>query len=296
MEVGEYHLTFAYPTQFLGLRLLDLDDHVGAVEDLLRGGKDRRACVGIGGVIKTSADAGTCFDNNLMSLVHRLVSGIRGHADAEFLWLDFFGATDFHEFILLRVHLNYGTPLDTQLGTDYGPLSPLLFEYSAAYWSFHAKVLRHMSLDDIDRRILTALQRNGRMSNSDLSEKVHLSPSACHRRVQRLEAEGYIRDYVALLNPRKMGVPTTVFVEITLQGQADEVLDAFEKAVARIPDVLECHLMAGAADYLLKVVAENTEDFARIHRQHLARLPGVGQMQSSFALRTVCNTTALPVG
>ncbi|MBY5934652.1 Lrp/AsnC family transcriptional regulator [Tateyamaria omphalii] len=152
-----------------------------------------------------------------------------------------------------------------------------------------------MSLDTTDRRILSALQKQGRMSNSDLSEKVHLSPSACHRRVQRLEQAGYIRDYVALLDARKMGVPTTVFVEITLQGQADEVLDAFEKAVARIPDVLECHLMAGTADYILKVVAEDTEDFARIHRQYLARLPGVAQMQSSFALRTVFKTTALPV-
>ncbi|MBQ0805787.1 Lrp/AsnC family transcriptional regulator [uncultured Sulfitobacter sp.] len=152
-----------------------------------------------------------------------------------------------------------------------------------------------MALDDIDRRILTALQRKGRMSNSDLSEQVHLSPSACHRRVQQLETEGYIQGYVALLNARKMGVPTTVFVEITLQGQADEVLDSFEKAVSLIPAVLECHLMAGSADYLLKVVAEDTEDFARIHRQFLARLPGVGQMQSSFALRTVRNTTALPV-
>ncbi|PIE13534.1 MAG: AsnC family transcriptional regulator [Rhodobacterales bacterium] len=152
-----------------------------------------------------------------------------------------------------------------------------------------------MSLDETDQRILRALQRKGRMSNADLSDSINLSPSACHRRVQRLEAEGYIRDYVALLDARKMGVPTTVFVEITLSGQADEVLDAFEKAVARIPDVLECHLMAGSADYILKVVAENTEDFARIHRQYLARLPGVAQMQSSFALRTVFKTTALPV-
>lgn len=152
-----------------------------------------------------------------------------------------------------------------------------------------------MGLDALDRRILAVLQISGRISNSDLSEKVNLSPSACHRRVQRLDSEGYIRDYVALLDARKMGVGTTVFVEITLQGQADEVLDAFEKAVARIPDVLECHLMAGTADYLLKVVAENTEDFARIHRQFLARLPGVAQMQSSFALRTVFKTTALPV-
>lgn len=152
-----------------------------------------------------------------------------------------------------------------------------------------------MSIDQTDRRILQVLQKQGRISNAELSEQVNLSASACHRRVQRLESEGYIRNYVALLDARKMQVPTTVFVEITLQGQADELLEAFEKAVARIPDVLECHLMAGTADYLLKVVAENTEDFARIHRQHLARLPGVAQMQSSFALRTVFKTTALPV-
>lgn len=152
-----------------------------------------------------------------------------------------------------------------------------------------------MSLDATDKRILTALQKSGRMSNAQLSEHANLSPSACHRRVQRLEADGYIRNYVALLDPRKVGVPSTVFVEITLRAQADDVLDAFEKSVARIPDVLECHLMAGTADYLLKVVAEDTEDFARIHRQHLARLPGVAQMQSSFALRTVFKTTALPL-
>ncbi|MCT4609865.1 MAG: Lrp/AsnC family transcriptional regulator [Pelagimonas sp.] len=152
-----------------------------------------------------------------------------------------------------------------------------------------------MSLDETDKRILRTLQRKGRISNSDLSEAVNLSASACHRRVQRLEAEGYVRDYVALLDARKMGLPTTVFVEITLSAQADEVLEAFETAVARVPDVLECHLMAGSADYILKVVAEDTEDFARIHRQHLTRLPGVAQMQSSFALRTVFKTTALPV-
>ena len=150
-------------------------------------------------------------------------------------------------------------------------------------------------LDTIDRAILNALQNQGRISNAELAELVNLSPSACHRRVQRLEKDGYIKQYVALLNARKIGLPTTVFVEIRLSAQADEVLDNFEKAVARIPDVLECHLMAGTADYILKVVAENTEDFARIHRQHLTRLPGVAQMQSSFALRTVFKTTALPV-
>ena len=152
-----------------------------------------------------------------------------------------------------------------------------------------------MKVDQIDRRILNVLQRSGRISNADLAEKVNLSASACHRRVQRLEKDGFIKDYVALLDPRKLDVPTTVFVEITLSAQADEVLENFEKAVARIPDVLECHLMAGTADYILKVVAENTEDFARIHRQYLTRLPGVAQMQSSFALRTVFKTTALPI-
>ena len=151
------------------------------------------------------------------------------------------------------------------------------------------------TIDTTDSRILVALQKNGRMTNAELSEIVHLSPSACHRRVQRLEAEGVIKDYVALLDPRKLDRPTTVFVEITLSGQADEVLDAFEREVARVPDVLECHLMAGTADYLLKVVARDTEDFAAIHRRFLARLPGVAQMHSSFALRTVFKTTALPV-
>lgn len=152
-----------------------------------------------------------------------------------------------------------------------------------------------MSIDNTDRRILTQLQKAGRMSNAELAERVNLSASACHRRVQRLEAEGFIRDYVALLDPRKLGRPATVFVEITLSGQTDDVLESFEREVAKIPDVLECHLMAGKSDYLLKVVALDTEDFAQIHRRYLARLPGVAQMQSSFALRTVFKTTALPV-
>ena len=151
------------------------------------------------------------------------------------------------------------------------------------------------NLDATDRRILGVLQKEGRISNADLAQRVNLSASACHRRVQRLEEAGFIAGYVALLDPRSLGRTTTVFVEITLSGQGDATLEAFEKAVRNIPDVLECHLMAGSADYLLKVVAADTDDFARIHRQHLARLPGVAQMQSSFALRVVQQTTALPV-
>ncbi|UWQ18601.1 Lrp/AsnC family transcriptional regulator [Jannaschia sp. M317] len=149
--------------------------------------------------------------------------------------------------------------------------------------------------DETDRRLLRFVQRDASLSAAQLSERVNLSPSACHRRLQRLQTAGVITGHVALLDPRRVGRPTTVFVEISLSTQADEVLDAFEAAVARIPDVLECHLMTGAYDYLLKVVARDSEDFAQIHRRHLARLPGVSKMQSSFALKTVCKTTALPV-
>lgn len=151
------------------------------------------------------------------------------------------------------------------------------------------------NLDATDIRILTALQKSGRLSNTDLADKVGLSASACHRRVGRLEKDGFIKDYVALLNSRKVERAATIFVEIRLSGQSDEILDAFEKAVARLPDVLECHLMAGDADFMLKVVARDTDDYARIHQQHLARLPGVAQLRSNFALRTVFKTTALPL-
>lgn len=104
-----------------------------------------------------------------------------------------------------------------------------------------------------------------------------------------------IRDYVALLDPRAMGRRATVFVEVSLSGQAEEILDAFEQAVARIPDVLECHLMAGTADYLLKILARDNDDFARIHRRYLTSLPGVVRMHSSFSLRSVVGGTALPL-
>ncbi|WP_108893536.1 Lrp/AsnC family transcriptional regulator [Palleronia abyssalis] len=152
-----------------------------------------------------------------------------------------------------------------------------------------------MDLDETDRRILRQLQRTGRLSNAELSEAVALSPSACHRRVARLEQAGIIGGYVALLDRAALGRRATVFVEITLAGQTVEALDSFEAAVMRIPEVLECHLTAGGADYLLKIVVEDSEDFARLHRQHLSRLPGVSQMQSSFALKRVRETTELPL-
>ncbi len=155
--------------------------------------------------------------------------------------------------------------------------------------------MRDPQIDDTDRRILNVLQRHGRISNAELAEKINLSASACHRRVQRLEKDKIIKNYVALLDPRTVDRRTTIFVEISLSGQAEELLEAFEREVALIPDVLECHLMAGSADYMLKVVAADTDDFARIHQRRLARLPGVSKLQSNLALRTVFKTTALPL-
>ena len=152
-----------------------------------------------------------------------------------------------------------------------------------------------MKFDRLDRRILDELQQDGRIANADLAEKVGLSPSACLRRVRALEEAGIIDKYVALLNQRKLGRQMDVFVEISLTGQSNEVLEAFERAVARSSEIMECVLMAGDADYLLRVTARDPTDFERIHREHLARLPGVLRMKSSFAIRTIVRKTAFPM-
>lgn len=152
------------------------------------------------------------------------------------------------------------------------------------------------ALDGVDRAILDLLQQDGRIANVDLAEEVHLSPSACLRRVRRLEEGGYIDRYVALVDPSAVGLGTDVFVEITLVGQAEATLDAFEAAVADRPEVMSCHLMAGDFDYLVHVVVSDVADYEILHRTHLAQLPGVARMVSSFALRPICDRTAYPIG
>lgn len=147
-------------------------------------------------------------------------------------------------------------------------------------------------LDATDRAILDILQVDGRISNAALAERVHLSASACLRRVRRLEEAGVIERYVALLDPAAVGRGTHVFVEISLQSQAEEVLDAFEEVVAQAPEVMSCHLMAGQADYLVHVVVADVADYERLHRTHLAKLPGVAKLHSSFAIRAVHSGTA----
>ena len=147
-------------------------------------------------------------------------------------------------------------------------------------------------LDTVDRTLLTILQTDARITNAALAEQVHLSPSACLRRVRRLEEAGVITGYVAVLDRSMIGRGTSVFVEITLTSQHEDLLDEFEAQVAVVPEVLSCHLMAGNSDYLLHVAADDVSDYERIHKSHLVRLPHVAQLRSSFALRTVCDRKA----
>lgn len=149
-----------------------------------------------------------------------------------------------------------------------------------------------VDLDATDRSILAALGSEGRMSNVALADKVHLSPSACLRRVRRLEDSGVIDRYAAVIAPAKIGKPTSVFVDISLSSQAEDLLDAFEAAVTEVPGVMSCHLMAGDADYVVQILCADVEDYERIHRSYLSRLPGVTRLRSSFALRTVCSKPA----
>jgi Lrp/AsnC family leucine-responsive transcriptional regulator len=152
-----------------------------------------------------------------------------------------------------------------------------------------------MKLDRYDRAILQALQQDGRISNVQLAARVNLSESACLRRVRALEQDGLIERYVALLNQQKAGVGGTVFVHITLRREEQSELAAFEKAVQDIPEIMECYLMTGEFDYLLRVVVSDMADFERVHNEALTRLPGVARVNSSIAIRTVTKTTELPL-
>ncbi len=152
-----------------------------------------------------------------------------------------------------------------------------------------------MKLDRIDQALLVELQRDGRLSNRELAERIHLSESACLRRVRALEEAGVIDRYAALVSQSRVGLPGNVFVSITLNRQEQADLRAFEEAVRRVPEVMECYLMTGQQDYLLRVVVSDAADFERLHSQHLTRLPGVARVHSSFALRTVRKSTELPL-
>ena len=152
-----------------------------------------------------------------------------------------------------------------------------------------------LQLDRYDKAILAELQADGRVSNVQLAARVNLSESACLRRVRALEEAGYIDGYVALVNQAEAGLPGNVFVFIALNREVESELAAFEQAVRELPEVMECFLMTGEFDYLLRVVVADMADFERLHRDSLTRLPGVARVNSSVAIRTVQKKTALPI-
>jgi len=144
-----------------------------------------------------------------------------------------------------------------------------------------------LSLDSFDTRLLALLAGDARLTAAQLGERVGLSPSAAHRRVRLLEARGLIRGYRAQLAPAARGNPSTVFVAVTLRDQTRDTLAAFEAAVARCPQVAECHLMSGESDYLLKVEVAAADRYERIHRDVLAALPGVNRLVTQFSIRKI---------
>jgi len=152
-----------------------------------------------------------------------------------------------------------------------------------------------IKLDPIDRDILECLQEAARISNVDLAERVGLSPAPCLRRVAALEEAGVIQKYVALIDAERMNLGVTVFVQISLDLQADDRLDQFEKAIVERPEVLECYVMTGDADYLLKVVVPDVGEYEHFLRTALARIESVARTRSSFALKQVKYSTALPI-
>jgi DNA-binding Lrp family transcriptional regulator len=152
-----------------------------------------------------------------------------------------------------------------------------------------------MKLDRFDHSLLTILQNEGRITNSELAQRVALSESACLRRVKALESHGLIEGYTARLNQHKAGLGVNVFVSITLERQERADLEAFEKAVRLVPEIMECYLMSGDYDYLLRVVVADTADFERLHSRQLTALPHVARVHSSFALRTVQRSKVLPI-
>lgn len=144
-----------------------------------------------------------------------------------------------------------------------------------------------MSIDALDKAILSALVDDGRQSQVHLAERIPLSPTAIARRIKALEDAGVIEGYQAKISRRALGLHMTIFVQIALKSQNEELLVAFEKAASAAPSIVSCHLMSGEDDYLLTVMASDLADYERIHKEQLSRLPGVTRLKSSFALREV---------
>lgn len=152
------------------------------------------------------------------------------------------------------------------------------------------------AMDAIDRRILRALARRGRLSNTELAEEVGLSPSPCWTRVRRLEQAGVIKGYAAILDQAALGLPDTVFIEVMMEKHDQESLRHFEETVTAFPEVTECHLVTGEYDYMIKAAVGGTAGYERLLREKLYRLPGIRHTRTSFALRCLKQgPSAIPV-
>ena len=149
-------------------------------------------------------------------------------------------------------------------------------------------------MDAIDQKIINCLQADGRLTNQDLSERVGLSPSPCLRRVRNLERAGVIRGYTAVIDQERYGLPINVFVSIRLERQTDAALKAFERGIARLDEVMECYLMTGSRDYLLRVVSDSLKSYEIFVREVLSALPGIASIESSFAFSQLKQQPALP--
>lgn len=150
-------------------------------------------------------------------------------------------------------------------------------------------------MDALDARLLAALQRDGRQTVTELAAEIGLSPTPCARRLARLEAEGIIEGYSARIDQARIGLPVSVFIWVELDSQSKDAIDAFERAVRGFDRVMECHLMTGTRDILMRVVAADLADFDRFLEEKLMRVPGIRSTRSSFALRTMVRRQVLPV-
>ena len=150
-------------------------------------------------------------------------------------------------------------------------------------------------LDAIDQRILAELQKNARLSNVELADRAGLSPSPCLRRVRTLEEDGVIKGYAALVDQDAVGLPVSVFIMVSLERQVERALEVFEERVRALPEVMECYLMTGDSDYLLRVVTRDLQAYEQFLMRHLTKFPSVTSIKSSFALKQVVYRTELPV-
>jgi len=151
-------------------------------------------------------------------------------------------------------------------------------------------------IDDIDRKIIAALQADGKVTVNELAEKVGLSASPCARRVRILEQAGVIKGYAAIIDQKKVGLPISAFASIKLERQREDALERFSKAVARWPEVVDCYLMTGQRDYLLRIVVRDLEAYEHFLNDKLTRLDGVASIETSFALKQVKRSEVLPIG